>query len=241
MANATASAKTPHTMKRILFLLAALAASVPLLAQRQALKNIPYIDQRRVHYGFLLGIDVADVIFQHSGANDWTAECTGMNPAFCVGLMGDVALTENLNIRCSPTLHFMSRDVTFRNVTSAEKRIQTLKSNYLSVPFSLKVATHRLNNYRPYMLLGAQMDFDLAHEKEQPIVFQRFDLGLHVALGCDNYLPFFKFCPEVRFNIGLLDMIDHKRKGLKDETLLPYTKALSQARNKSISLLFFFE
>ena len=213
----------------------------PILAQRQALKNIPYIDQRRVHYGFLLGLDVADVTFQHSGANDWVAECTSMNPAFCVGLMGDVALTENLNVRCTPTLHFLSRDVKFRNTTSAEKRTQTLKSNYLSVPFSLKVATHRLNNYRPYMLLGAQMDFDLSQEKEQPIVFQRMDLGLHVALGCDNYLPYFKFCPEVRFNIGLLDMIDHKRKGLKDETLRPYTEAISHAHNKSISLLFFFE
>jgi hypothetical protein len=62
-----------------------------------------------------------------------------------------------------------------------------------------------------------------------------------VALGCDSYLPFFKFCPELRFNLGLVDMLDHKRSGLKDETLMTYTNALSSARNKSISLIFFFE
>ena len=227
--------------RKILIFCLALVACLPLSAQRQALKNIPYIDQRRVHYGFLLGVDLADATFIHSGANAWSAECPSLNPAFCVGLMGDLALTENLNLRCTPSLHFLSRDVRFRNYETEVTRTQTLKSNYLSFPFSLKVATHRLNNYRPYMLLGAQMDFDLAHEKEQPILFNHFDFGLHIALGCDGYLPYFKFCPELRFNLGLLDMIDHDRKGLKDATLMPYTEAISKAHNKSISLLFFFE
>jgi len=225
----------------LLSLLLLLTGILSLPAQRQGLKNMPYIDQRRLHYGFLLGIDMADITFEHSGANDWTAECPAINPAFCVGLMGDLALTEQVNLRCTPMLHFLSRDVRFRCRNCGETRTQTLKSNYVSIPVSLKVATRRLNNYRPYFLLGSQIDFDLAHELEQPIVFRRMDVGLHVALGLDSYLPYFKFCPELRFNIGLLDMLDHERKGLKDETLLPFTQALSRARNKSISLLFFFE
>ena len=229
-------------MKKILLsLLLALSACLPTLAQRQALKNIPYIDQRRLHYGFVLGIDMSDVIFENSGTEPWFAECPSVNPAFCVGLMGDVALTETLNVRCTPMLRFMSRDVQFHNFETGEERLQMLKSNYLSIPVSLKVATRRLNNYRPYMLLGAQLEFDLAHENEQPIVFHRTDVGLHIALGCDGYLPFFKFCPELRFNMGLLNMIDSERKGLKDQTLMPYTRAVSRARNKSISLLLFFE
>ena len=229
-------------MFRKIFLLSLLLLStLPLLAQRQGLKNMPYIDQRRVHYGFLLGIDAADVTFVHSGANDWVAECPGVNPAFCVGLMGDLALTENLNVRCNPTLHFMSRDVHFRNFQTAEERNQTLKSNYITLPLSLKVCTRRLNNYRPYLLMGAQVEWDLAHEKEQPIVFNRMDAGIHIALGCDSYLPFFKFCPELRFNLGLLDMVDHKRNGLKDKTMMTFTETIDRAHNKSISLLFFFE
>jgi len=227
--------------RKFLLSLLVLLACLPLFAQRQALKNIPYIDQRRAHYGFALGIDLSDITFVHSGANAWAAECPTINPAFCVGLLGDIALTENLNVRCTPSLHFMSRDVKFRNYETGETRNQTLKSNYISLPISLKVATHRLNNYRPYMLVGAQLDYDLSHEKEQPILLKHADIGLHIALGCDNYLPYFKFCPELRFNLGLLDMIDHERKGLKDATLMPYTDAISKARNKSISLLFFFE
>jgi len=222
-------------------LILAVTTSLSLFAQRQGVKNIPYIDQRRLHYGFLLGVDCSDVIFEHSGANGWAAECPSVNPSFCVGLIGDVALTEHITLRCTPSLYFMSREVKFINKGTHEKNSQTLKTNYLSLPLSCKIATHRINNYRPYMLFGANVSYDLAHEKEQPIVFNRFDFGIHAALGCDTYLPFFKFCPEIRFNLGLADMLDHKRDGIKDLSLMPYTEAISKARNKSISLIFHFE
>ncbi|MBR0037060.1 MAG: PorT family protein [Bacteroidales bacterium] len=227
--------------RKILLSLLTLCLALPLFAQRQGVKNIPYIDQRRMHWGFLLGVNSGDLRVVHSGKNDWFAESPTVNPAFVVGLLGDMALTEHLNLRCTPSLYFQSREVKFHNALTDATRSQTLKTNYLSIPLSLKVATHRVNNYRPYMLFGASIDYDLAHEKEEPIVFKHVDVGIHTALGCDFYLPYFKFCPELRFNLGLLDMIDHKRKGLKDQTLMPYTDAISSAKNKGVSLIFFFE
>lgn len=211
-----------------------------LSAQRLGLKNMPYVDQRRFHYGFSLGLNFTDIAFCHSG-QEWYAEVPSVNPAFCVGLLGDLALTERLNVRCAPTLFFQSREVKFLNNVSQETRNQALKTTYLEIPLSLKISTHRLNNYRPYMLGGMGIDIDMTHEKETPIVFQRVDVSLHAAIGCDTYLPFFKLCPELRFNLGLADMLDHKRKNLKDETLRPFTDALSSARNRSVSLIFFFE
>ncbi len=216
------------------------------LAQRQGIKNLPYIDQRRFHYGFSLGVTMADVNFIHADVptadgGAWYAESPTCNPSFSVGLLGDMALTEHVNLRCTPTFSFLSRDIQFRHSLTAETRNQSLKTSYFELPISVKYSARRLNNYRPYLLGGLTPAYDLAHEKETPIVFNHFDLGLHVALGCDAYLPFFKFCPELRFNLGLLDMLDHKRSDLKDETLRPFTDALSSARNKSVSLLFFFE
>lgn len=227
-------------MKRLISLILALCIVLPLVAQKQALKNIPYIDQRRLHYGFVLGVDMSDITFLHND-NEWFAECPNLNPSFCVGLLGDLALTENLSLRCSPMLHFLSRNITFRNATTEAKTKQDLKSCVMEVPVSLKIATKRLNNYRPYILAGAQLSYDLSKEKETPITFNRVDYGIHISLGCDTYLPYFKFCPELRFNLGLADMLDHTRKGLKDESLMQYTDAISKARNKSISLILFFE
>lgn len=227
--------------RKMILTLLAFCLALPLVAQRQGVKNIPYIDQRRLHWGFLLGVNTGDLRIEHSGKNTLFVESPGVNPAFVVGLMGDLALTEHLNLRCTPQLCFQSRELKFRDISTDATRTQTLKTNYLSLPVSLKIATHRVNNYRPYMLFGASVDYDLAHEKEEPLVFNHTDVGIHTAIGCDFYLPFFKFCPELRFNLGLLDMADHKRKGLKDTSLMPYTDAVSSAKNKSISLIFYFE
>lgn len=224
----------------LLLCLLLLCSALPLLAQKQRIKNIPYSDQRRFHYGFCLGLNMSDMILQHEGTDIW-AEDPDANASFCVGLLGDVALTEHLNVRCTPMLFFQQRQLQFVNVATGEHRTQALKTNYLELPISLKVATHRVNNYRPYLLAGLGIDMDLSHEKETPIVFNRMDLSLHAAIGCDTYLPFFKFCPELRFHLGLLNMLDKKRKDLKDQTLMPYTDALQSARNKGLSLIFFFE
>ena len=227
-------------MKRVFSILIIIFTLLPTFAQKQVIKNTPYIDLRRFHYGFALGVSMTDVSFSHTG-KDIFAECPDINPAFCVGLVGDLALTELVSVRCQPMLSFVSRDISFHNFSNNEIVKQDLKSCYLEIPLSIKVATKRLNNYRPYILAGGSIQYDLSKEKETPIVFNHLDYGIHIALGCDTYLPFFKFCPELRFNLGLADMIDHKRPGLKDETLMQYTDAISRANNKSISLIFYFE
>ena len=227
-------------MKRLQLTIFTLLMVLPIMAQNQVIKNLPYIDQRRFHYGFALGIGMANVSFEHTGEG-WCAECPEFNPGFSVGLVGDMALTESLNLRCSPTLHFVSRKVAFINNLGDNTIGQDLKSCNIEIPLSLKVSTRRLNNYRPYAIAGASIQYDLSKDKETPIVFKRFDYCIHIGIGSDTYLPFFKFCPELRFNLGLADMIDHKRKGLKDETLMQYTNAIAKARNKSISLILYFE
>lgn len=236
---------------RLLLLTLLMVPALSVTAQKQKIRNLPYYDHRLLHWGFSLGLSTPDISFTHTGAPDsegWWATCPDVNVAFLVGLMGDVAITEHLNFRCTPTLHFQERGIAFeRNTTDdegaalRERTTQQLKTTYMEVPFSLKISTRRINNYRPYLVAGVQVDVDMAHEKETPIVFERLDVGLHAGLGCDFYLPFFKLAPELRFNLGLLDMIDHKRKGIKDETLMPYTNAIKSARNTGMSLIFWFE
>ena len=181
-------------MKKLLLTILVLLTVLPAMSQKQVLKNIPYIDQRRFHYGFVMGIDMNNVTFEHTG-KDWYAECPDLNPGFCVGLLGDMALTENLSLRVIPTLHFVSRKVAFVNSSNGSKTEQDLKSCNIEIPVSMKVATKRLNNYRPYVIAGASILYDLSKDKETPIVFKPFDYSIHIGLGCDTYLPFFKFCP----------------------------------------------
>ena len=217
------------------------------LAQKQKIKNLPYYDQRLLHWGFSLGLNMPTISIEHTGnaaSEGWWATCPKVSPSFQVGLMGDIAITEHLNFRVTPNIIFQERTVRFgRTLTTGEREEmnQQLKTTYLEIPASLKISTRRINNYRPYMVVGAQAALDLSHEKETPIVFDRFDLGLHAGIGCDFYLPFFKLAPELRFNLGLLDMIDHKREGLQDLTMMPYTEAIRSGRNTGMAIILWFE
>lgn len=238
--------KWQKTIYTFLLILLAWMGGSPLLAQKEGIKNLPYIDFRRFHYGFALGINMSDINFTHTGTPSetgavWHAESPDINPSFCVGLLGDLALTEHFNLRTCPMFYFQTREIVFLDSQSGAREKQSLKTSYLELPISIKYSAHRINNYRPYMMCGASAFYDFTHEKETPIVFGRLDFGLHIGLGCDFYLPYFKFIPELRFNIGLADMLDHKRSDLKDKTMMQYTDALASARNKSVSLIFYFE
>lgn len=245
-----------------------LMSTAGVFAQKQKIRNLPYYDQRLLHWGFCLGLNMPDVVFTHSGSESgegWWATCPEVNPSFMVGLIGDLAITEHLNFRVSPTFLFQQRNVTFardfmapvyehvldeqgsaqevlmgETLSHAEKK-QQLKTSCIDIPLTLKISTRRINNYRPYMVSGLDFSFDLGHASEDPIVFKRFDYGLHIGLGCDFYLQFFKFAPELRFNLGLSDMIDHERKNLKDETMRPFADAIQSARNTGLSLILWFE
>ena len=235
------------TIFRLLLLALIMMPALCAMAQKQKVRNLPYYDQRLLHWGFCLGVNTPDITFTHNGSQageGWYAACPNVNPAFFVGLMGDIAITEHLNFRVSPMLYFQERKIAFeRSIGDGVREInsQQLKTTYLEIPVSLKVSTRRINNYRPYIVGGLQASWDMTHENETPIVFEHLDFGLHIGLGCDIYLPFFKLSPELRFNLGLKDMIDHERKGLQDQTMRPYTDAILSARNTGMSLILWFE
>ena len=159
--------------------------------------------------------------FTHSGyveenGEAWFAEIPDFSPGFTVGLVADLAFTENLNLRFTPNMYFGNKNVFFREQESRERVSQDIKSNYLNFPISIKYSAWRVNNYRPYLTGGFTGSFDLSKRKDTPLVLNRFDVLAEVGLGCDIYLPFFKLIPELRFGFGLLDIIKHDRPDVRE-------------------------
>lgn len=225
-----------------LFLLFAFSLS----AQTEKVRNLLYIDQRRMHVGFLLGVHTQDLSFRHSGkiqenGEEWYAEVPAFSPGFAVGLMGDLAITESLNLRLTPSLYFGNKTVTFREYHSGESFDQDIRSNYLALPLSVRYSARRLNNYRPYVSTGVSPMVNLSRRRNKPLMLKRFDAAVEVAVGCDFYLPYFKLIPELKFSFGLFDAIQRERKDLKDPDMYKYTEAINASRSRMVSLLFYFE
>ncbi|MBQ9705046.1 MAG: PorT family protein [Alloprevotella sp.] len=216
-------------------------------AQQRKIQNKPFIDERRFHYGFFIGLHDQGLKLQNSGYTEegtgrqWLAENDTQNFGFSVGILGEWRLTKTLGLRVSPAMHFGSKHIKFRDLSTLDTQTQDLKSCYIGVPVNLKVAAPRFNNYRPYIVAGLQPMYDLTAKKHGQLRTKPFALCLEAGLGCDLYLPFFKLIPELKFSLGLQNVLDRNRTDLTDASLLVFTQGVDKARTSMVSLTFYFE
>ena len=207
----------------LLFLMSLMAVSG--IAQKRKLERLPYIDQRRIHFGFSVGLHTQDLGFTHTGytteaGETWYAEVPSFSPGFNVGLVSDLYLCKYLNLRFCPTMYFGNKTVEFREDHTDERRTVDLKSNYIMIPIDLKYS---------------------AKKKNELLKLKTYDTYLQVGLGCDIYLPFFKLIPELKFCFGLGDILQHKRPDLRDPLDYKYTQAIKRTSSNMVVLTFYFE
>lgn len=234
-------------IKSLFLLMLSLLVCMTAAGQKRKLQNRPYLDQRRFHYGFLFGFQIQDLELQNNGYVDpasgqqWYADVDNYNPGFSVGVLGEMRLNQYFSLRVSPTMHFGQKHVLFHEQVSGRDTTQNLKSTYVSIPVDVKFAAPRYNNFRPYLIAGAAPTLDLTTHKHGALMLKPMDCYLEFGMGCDIYLPYFKLIPELKFCLGLADILRHKRTDLIDNTLEKYTASLDGAQSKMIVLTLYFE
>ena len=235
-----------NVLKSILSLIFFVLA-MSLFAQERKVQNRPYIDQRKLHYGFLLGMHIQDLEIENNGYVDpetgeqWYAEIDNFGPGFTVGVFGELRLNKYFSLRLAPTIHFGQKHGVYHEQKSGADSTQVFKSTYISVPLDVKFAAPRYNNFRPYLIAGLNPMVDLTARKHDALRLKPFDLYLEVGMGCDIYLPFFKLNPELKFCFGLLDIIHKNRSDLIDTSLMKFTKGVNGGHSNMIVLTFNFE
>lgn len=232
---------------RSIFTLALLLLALSITAQERKVQNRPYIDQRKFHYGFLLGLHMQDIELENNGYIDpdtgeqWYAEINNYSPGFTVGVLGALRLNNHFSLRLAPTIHFGQKHAVYHEQRSGADSTQVFKSTYISVPLDIKFAAPRYNNFRPYLIAGINPMVDLTARKREALRLRPFDLYLEVGFGCDIYLPFFKLIPELKFCFGLMDIVHKNRSDLIDGTLMKYTNSINGGHSNMIVLTFNFE
>lgn len=257
------SERIAHALRILCILSCAITSiiggSLPAAARpREKLANRPYADQKRTHLGFSVGLHFQDLSFTHNGfiTDDnqrWVAEVPSFSPGFCVNVLGDLRLHRYLNLRLTPGMYFGSKTITMIDYNNPNPEVspeegfpskvqQTVKSAYVVVPLDLKISGDRQRNVRPYVTVGAMAAFDVSKKRSDYLTFNPADAYLTVGLGCDFYLPFFKFVPEIKFCFGLTDILRHDRPDLVDN---PHqyimTQSLSKIKSNMVVINFYFE
>lgn len=224
-----------------------LAGKPSLQAQlNRTLQNQPYADQKMYHLGFMIGLNAQNMILTNTGLKDnngqaWFADIASYQPGFSVGIIGDRYLNQYFNIRIVPSLHFGEKKITFREQSSGEEYKKNFRCNYVSLPLQVKFNAGRINNYRPYLLAGGYTNMDISNERDKALRFKKMDYGLEFGVGCNFYLPLFKLCPELKFSLGLTDIINKNNSDLTELEILKYRNSVSSGKTRMISLIFNFE
>ena len=246
-------------MKKATLIALSLLLLLPSVALCQIRKpqNKPYIDLRPLHFGISVGLNLQDIEFENVGPQlmeDGTTrtvlcDADTWNPGFSVGVLADMRLSNHFSFRLAPAMHFGSKRLIFRDLDVLDDRghpteaTQDMKNTYIALPLELKFAAERFNNYRPYMLFGVSPMINLTGKDQDFLQLKRYDTMVEVGLGCDFYLPFFKFIPELKFCYGLGDVLDKSHVDeLTDVNKRIYAQSVANAKpSKMFVLSFYFE
>lgn len=178
-----------------------------IFAQKEKVENLPNFDSPKIHFGFYLGLN------QNSFKVNYRTNNTVDNPnveivpdiGFNVGLIGDLQLHKNINVRFEPGLISNTKTLYFNHIPNATDSTRVSNSTYLHLPVIFKFSTNRLNNIRPYVLAGISYDhnFSSNEENENDNSSGQFrqktgNVMYELGIGIDLYLPYFKLSPSIR-------------------------------------------
>ena len=246
-------------MNRLLRNIAAFALALTALCTSAQLNdkvlNRPYADLKRVHLGFSVGVAMHNLSLTNNGTvsadgNAWFGEVPSLSPGFTVGVLADLRLAKNFNLRFSPGMYFGNKVVKYINSSAPDEvtdplrrnQSQNIKSTYIVLPLDLKISANRYHNVRPYFTGGVMGVFDVAKDRTEQLRLANGDAMLTVGMGCDIYLPFFKLCPELKFCFGLKNVLQKNRPDLEDNPeMMRFTQSVDKVTNNMVVLTFYFE
>ena len=227
-------------MKRFSLFLSLFFLSTSIYSQRNNTKisNLQNFDQKKIHFGYYIGLNNYNYKLDYLNNPNSEERINIENSfGFSVGLIGDLKLRKNLNLRFEPGLKTNKLNVLYPNDEERE-----IKSTYIQLPLLLKYSAKRYNNIRPYVLGGLSTSFNLSSNQDNPQdnesnVFRvktntfYYELGF----GIDFYLQYFKFSPSIR---GVFSL---KNELIPDNTSTSiYTGNIDKMSTRAIFINFSF-
>ena len=180
----------------------------------ERLANIENFDKKKISWGYYLGYNSFDYKFlyrEENPDNHTDIQVTGEG-GFNVGLIGDVRISNYINIRLEPGLSFTKRNLIFPGFEEEKDFLREVKSTYIHIPLLVKFSTKRLNNFKPFIVGGFSTSFNLSSNEDHPEdnesgQFRSIynSLNYELGFGIDFYLFFFKFTPSIRGVFSLSD------------------------------------
>jgi hypothetical protein len=230
--------------------------------------NLTTFDDRTIHFGFTLGLNTLDFGFKHyntvydNPAYDSSldgpirgvidslggvvrADIASLTPGFTVGIVSNLRLTENLDLRFIPGLSFGNRKVLYNIPVfdinrPGQQQEYMARATFLDFPLMIKYKSKRIVNHRPYMLAGVAYRFDITKSANENLLLLRKHLfSVEAGMGWDLYLQFFRLSTELKYSFGIGNNLSPNTP--KFPQYQAYHMSLMQMTSNVITLSFHFE
>ena len=166
---------------------------------------------------------------------------------FNLGMISELNLSKYFSIRVLPGMNFGQRNIQYkmRNKNYPDSVVfytydMLIPSIFVELPILFRLKGMRINNYRPYIIGGGNIKYDLETRRKNQkntdysIKLKPVDFFFEVGAGMDFYLTYFKFSTEIKMSYGLKDILIH-------EPAIEYNKVIDQLKTKMFILSFNFE
>ena len=257
-------------MKRVILFILLLFALIRVDAQFWGVPNLTTFDDRRIHFGFTLGINTMDFAFTHyntiiehplytpeqyekfnhkeildSVNNIVRADISSLSPGFTVGIVSNLRINRNLDLRFIPGLSFGDRKISYNipiydSNESGISSYYVVRSTFLDFPLMIKYKANRIVNGRPYLIGGLAYRINIAKSgKENLLRVDKSTFYAETGFGWDNYLQFFRLSTELKYSFGLGNALSSKLPGKAQNPY--YQMALKSLNSHMVTLCFHFE
>lgn len=172
------------------------------------------------------------------------------SPGFGIGFVINGRISNNADIRMTPTLVFSDRLAEYEYVqpgtgimpfSSVEQKVS---ATMVEFPLGIKIKSNRRNNFRAYMLYGAKYSIDIASKKKtddsgQDYLYKflknrKSYLSYEAAFGMDLYFEYFKMSPEIKLSYSLNNL-------LNNDEANPYNAPIDKLMLRHVTFSLFFE
>ena len=164
---------------------------------------------------------------------------------FSVGVIGDLRITDRLNLRLSPT--FSLSEINYRYTLQINqvngplvlsRRSHNPYLSCLEFPLHLKYRSKRYNNIAAYLITGVNPKLYFSFKKQNQdynwLKSKAADIALELGTGFDIYNQWFKMGVEFKFAFGIPN-------AMSEEQVFYYGKPFEGFKNKQFQLSFTFE
>ena len=231
-----------HRNKIVLLGLLMLPAGVFAQTFKWARQHNPNYDERKISYGFMIGIHTSAYQVKYSDKfvtqsfDTVHSVLTPFAPGFSLGFLINMRLNSDLDLRIMPKAGFYDHQLEY-NYTDETTQTQLTETTMVEFPILLKYKSMRRGNVRMYMIGGITPSIEASGKNDiqattEVLDIRQTNLSIDAGIGFDFYFPLFKFSQEIRFSRGIANMLGPDPSSFKEP--------ISRVNTNTISVYFIF-